>query len=306
MRRSTRSRTAIRSVTSVVFDTNKPNHLFSSGSADGVVKQWDLRRSMHRRVNPPAAAVSPDFGLARSKVARSHGITSMALAPDGATLYALSISNRIFALDALNIANPEPVRVFSAASKDSPHRVTDVCRLPSFRADSFYVRLALSCNENGRYIMAGSSDGSIWMWDTLSKDSMSETSLPGYRAEVSGLDTAWEQIAACSDDVSAFFLASLCAFKTDPMACRPLLASGGPTSSIVHTTISADASITAARSIHTLEKSQNKADTLKHSASFSSYIPHRTLGIHCRHHRSLHQSRHLTDNFLDIAFYAGG
>lgn len=58
-----------------------------------VIKVWDLRKSHSRRVYP-AHVESNEEAVANTEESRPHGISSMTLAPDQRTLYALSKDHR--------------------------------------------------------------------------------------------------------------------------------------------------------------------------------------------------------------------
>ncbi|GAA5887296.1 hypothetical protein JCM5296_004593 [Sporobolomyces johnsonii] len=178
-----KGRSATRSVTAVAYLQQQENLLASAGSADSVVKIWDLRRSHSRRVNPAHYETNEDALLATPS-ARPHGIASMQVAPDGRKLYALSTDSRIYAFDPLNLTHPAPLR-------------TLVPPLPSATAASFYVRCAVSpCS---RYLASGSADGSLFLWDTEG-DGTDAVRVRGHEREVSGLDWGHEGLATCSDD----------------------------------------------------------------------------------------------------------
>ena len=101
------SRSATRSVTSLVYLTHGENLLASAGSADGCIRLWDLRKNAARRINPSSVEDSTDFclpsavtatvgggGNAAADKGRSYGVSSLALSPDGSRLYALSVGSR--------------------------------------------------------------------------------------------------------------------------------------------------------------------------------------------------------------------
>ncbi|GAA5887824.1 hypothetical protein JCM6882_000765 [Rhodosporidiobolus microsporus] len=188
-----KGRSATRSVTAVTYLAHQPNLLASSGSADSVIKIWDLRRSHSRRVNPQsydetnedAVSSLSTFSSAgdESGPRRPHGIASMALAPDGKRVYALSTDSSIYSFTPLSLSLPTPLQSYTS---------------PLARYGSFYVRCAVSpCS---RFLAAGSSDGGVLLWDTegSGKDAVR---VRGHEREVSGLDwCAGEGLATCSDD----------------------------------------------------------------------------------------------------------
>ncbi|KAK4056692.1 hypothetical protein OIO90_002244 [Microbotryomycetes sp. JL221] len=179
--KGTRGRSAIRSVTALTYLSHSPHLLASSGSADSIVKVWDLRKSHSRRVNPGSVDTNEDWAANTDEV-RPHGVASMALAPDGRRIYILCKDSKIHAFDPTNLTQTEPVTTFS----DS-------------RAffDTFYVRVAVSpCS---RYIVSGSSNGNMFMWDAQGPGT-DAVRIQGHEKEVSGLSWAKDRIVSCSDD----------------------------------------------------------------------------------------------------------
>ncbi|KAK4704969.1 denticleless, partial [Phenoliferia sp. Uapishka_3] len=175
-----KGRSATKSVTSVAYLKHSENLLASSGSSDRqvtpyalTIKVWDLRKSHKRRVNPEHLESNED-AVADAGTARPHGISNMALSPNGQKIFALSTDHRIYAFDPLNLTQPAPLGIYSH---------------PESKFNSFYVRLALSpCS---RYLAAGNSDGAIHVWDTEGngKDAVR---VIGHEREVSGLDWGHE------------------------------------------------------------------------------------------------------------------
>ncbi|GAA6052878.1 hypothetical protein JCM3770_004389 [Rhodotorula araucariae] len=181
--KSAKGRSATRSVTAVTYLQHQENLIASSGSADSVVKVWDLRRSHSRRVNPATYETNED-ALLSTMTTRPHGISSMALAPDGRKLYALSTDSHVYAYSATNLTHAAPVTTFH-----SPHA--------SYA--TFYVRCAVS--PDSRFLATGSSGGEVFLWDTEGRGSAQEAvRLRGHEREVSGLDWGFESLATCSDD----------------------------------------------------------------------------------------------------------
>lgn len=90
-----RQGSAVRSVTSLAFARGAlgEHTLISAGSADSVLKAWDLRSSYKRFVNPPAAETT-ELASGELGAIRQHGVLSMALSPDGQTIYAASSDNQ--------------------------------------------------------------------------------------------------------------------------------------------------------------------------------------------------------------------
>ncbi|BGP40458.1 hypothetical protein JCM10450v2_004440 [Rhodotorula kratochvilovae] len=181
--KTAKGRSATRSVTAVTYLHHQENLLASAGSADSVVKVWDLRRSHSRRVNPATHETNED-ALLSTMTTRPHGISSMALAPDGRKLYALSTDSHVYAYSATNLTHSAPLTTFH-----SPHA--------SYA--TFYIRCAVS--PDSRFLATGSSGGEVFLWDTEGRGSAQEAvRLRGHEREVSGLDWGYESLATCSDD----------------------------------------------------------------------------------------------------------
>lgn len=68
-----------------------------------LIKVWDLRKSHKRRVNPEHLESNAD-AVADTGAARPHGISNMALSPNGQKIYALSTDSRY----ALGLSVREP------------------------------------------------------------------------------------------------------------------------------------------------------------------------------------------------------
>ncbi|GAA5925500.1 WD40 repeat domain-containing protein [Sporobolomyces koalae] len=203
--KAAKGRSATRSVTAVNYLLHQDNLLASAGSADSVVKIWDLRRSHSRRINPAFYETNEDSVEAAAS-ARPHGIASMQLAPDGRRLYALSTDSQICAYDPLNLTHPAPLRTFATAS----------CS-----AASFYVRCAVS--PDSRSLACGSADGSLYLWD-IEGSGQDAVRVRGHEKEVSGLDWTFDGLATCSDDL----LVRRWSFDMDVARRRSSRTSGNP------------------------------------------------------------------------------
>ncbi|BGP55690.1 hypothetical protein JCM8202v2_003297 [Rhodotorula sphaerocarpa] len=179
---------ATTSVTGVTHLQHQEHLLASSGSSDGVVKIWDLRRSHTRRVNPATWETNED-AVTNTEAARPHGISSLVLAPDGRKLYALSTDSSIVALDPLNLTHLAPVTTFQS---------------PLSQHGSFYIRCAVSpCS---RYLASGSSSGDISVWDTAGTGAAQEAvRLRGHELETGQLDWAEDSLVSASDDALVRF-----------------------------------------------------------------------------------------------------
>lgn len=88
-------------------------------------------------------------------------------------------SDSIYAFDPTNLTHSAPLTTFHS---------------PLARYSSFYIRCAVSpCS---RFLASGSSDGSVFVWDTEGNGGPEEVvRLVGHEAEVSGLDWAHESVS---------------------------------------------------------------------------------------------------------------
>lgn len=184
-------------VTSVLFVPHSPV-LVSSGCTDGLIKYWDLRNLV-----APTATIAPPTVTATATIAappssyggrelcavpcsrsrgRAHGITHLALAPQGDQLLASCSDNQHYLY---RLLSPEqgPVAAFSG------HTV----------AGSKSIRATFS--PDGAYILSGSKDGGAYVWQVARPDKRPVV-LQGHDAEVTAV--AWgqryDQVATCSDD----------------------------------------------------------------------------------------------------------
>ncbi|GAA5983193.1 hypothetical protein JCM10908_000190 [Rhodotorula pacifica] len=176
------------SVTGVVHLQHQEHLLASSGSSDGVVKIWDLRRSHTRRINPATHETNED-AVTNTETTRPHGISSLTLAPDGRKLYALSTDSSVVALDPLNLTHIAPLTTFTS---------------PLNQHGSFYIRCAVSpCS---RFLASGSSSGDITVWDTEGSGRPEEAvRLRGHEIEVGQLDWSHNSLVSAGDDLLVRF-----------------------------------------------------------------------------------------------------
>ncbi|KAI0772644.1 WD40-repeat-containing domain protein [Irpex lacteus] len=202
-----------RGVTSLLFSEHDQYSLVSSGSYDGILRQWDLRyldtkrRSTRKEptiknVTTPAHTSSADPTLYRG-TRRARGITSMTPG-SGVTsglLFALSNDSRIHTYDA---------RTLEPLSGWTTDPVTDAWSYghDNMRTNSFYIRLAMSpC---GRWLASGGQrDGCAYLFDVsasarervqCSDVCRRGVELFGQKGEVGAVDWAPGQLASCADD----------------------------------------------------------------------------------------------------------
>ncbi|KAG8874084.1 hypothetical protein FRB97_006174 [Tulasnella sp. 331] len=147
------------SITSILYGKQCDGRLYSSCSADGIIKLWDLRQSGQQSTDTELRASfesSPDFTTGSPSISssssRARGIVSLTLTPCGSVIYALSSGSQIHSYSALTLSIPE--------SSCAPPMTLSDARL---RVNSFYVRMAVSpC---GNWLASGSSGGDVFLWE---------------------------------------------------------------------------------------------------------------------------------------------
>ncbi|SCV72018.1 BQ2448_4712 [Microbotryum intermedium] len=191
------------SVTAAVFLPQCENLLASSGSADSVIKVWDLRRSHSRRVNP-ASFETNEIAVSHTASKRPHGISSLVLSPDGRALYSLGTDAMyVQALKSNTGSSANSLALFNRISSFSSGNLTHSYPLatyyhPSLVVNSFYIRLAVS--PDSRFISCGSTDNAVYAWDTCAAADQG-VKMVGHEKEVSCVDwSAKGGMVSCSDD----------------------------------------------------------------------------------------------------------
>ncbi|CAG8545623.1 7315_t:CDS:10 [Cetraspora pellucida] len=170
------------SVTGALFLKHQEHLLASSGAIDGIIKYWDLRNHSNTKASQPV-----QLSINGATAKRPHGISALILDNNGTRLYANSTDNYIYQYDPINLG--APLTRFTS---------------PTFRCSSFYIRMAISPDD--RYIISGSSDKCVYMWETDFPDE-NPIVLKAHENEVTSL--SWsrdlEMFASCSDDASLRF-----------------------------------------------------------------------------------------------------
>ncbi|KAI0091862.1 WD40-repeat-containing domain protein [Irpex rosettiformis] len=205
-----------RGVTSLLFADHGPPSLISSGSYDGILRQWDLRyidtkrRSTRRKPTlksvASAAHVSSDDPTLYRGTRRARGITSMSPGTGITTglLFALSNDSRIHTYD---MATLEPLSGRTTDPSLDRWSYGD----ENMRTNSFYVRLAISpC---GRWLASGGQkDGCAYLFDvsgsskarahpsTCTDARGDAVELFGQKGEVGAVDWVPGSLATCADD----------------------------------------------------------------------------------------------------------
>ncbi|XP_022244355.1 denticleless protein homolog [Limulus polyphemus] len=172
----------LNSVTSLVFQDE--NLLVSSGTADGVIKVWDLRKtySAHKKEATPRYRL-PFCG----ESIKTHGFTSLALHPSRSCLFASCTDSIIYQ--------------YNCSSFDPWPLATYYGHLTS----TLFVKTVLS--QDGKYLLSGSSDEKGYIWK-VSSPGAPISRLCGHRAEVTTV--AWSpndfsKIVTCGDDDRVLF-----------------------------------------------------------------------------------------------------
>ncbi|KAG8979271.1 hypothetical protein FRB90_008148, partial [Tulasnella sp. 427] len=210
-----------RSITSIIYSLQRDDVIYTSSSANGIIKMWDLRGPTKRAAlqceetsvdstmqgisssgltRQPSfmdtLAASTDNGVNTSPK-RARGICSMALDPTGSTIYAVAADSRIHRYSALTLAPPTPL------SSSTAEPFTD----PRLRVSSFYVRTSVSpC---GQWLASGSSGGQVFLWSLDGASSCDRASAvldakwngEADVKESAAVDWACDgTLASCSDD----------------------------------------------------------------------------------------------------------
>ena len=198
-----------RGVTSVAF-AHDGQILLTAGAADGVVKLWDVRKLGSGKTvaqmvdcDPGALAGGVDKNDAdffdnkntghnvATSTSRRRGITSLALAPGGSTVVAVSYSDSHIGV--FNHASPcsGPVCHLRGV-RDAPAAV-------SFKT-SFYVKTSFS--PQGTHLASGSCDGKVYVW-RVDRPCESPVALQGHSGEVTAVDWCahdFNSLVSCADD----------------------------------------------------------------------------------------------------------
>ncbi|ORX64749.1 WD40 repeat-like protein [Anaeromyces robustus] len=162
---------------------HKPGYLASAGTADGLIKFWDIRSNgsyLHRN-NPVPVEVS--IHSTHSK--RPHGFSSLSLDSTGRYLFSACTDNSIYMYNTLNLGKPV-------------YRFTS----PTYKCSTFYIKTSIS--PDNRFIASGSSDNHVYIWD-ITAPHRAPVKLKGHENEVTAV--SWcpidiKQMVTCSDDTS--------------------------------------------------------------------------------------------------------
>ncbi|EGG04076.1 uncharacterized protein MELLADRAFT_89586 [Melampsora larici-populina 98AG31] len=185
------------SVTSLVWSTHLDRQIFSSGSANSVIKLWDLRwkTPYSSKVHPIPIEESYDFSLLNLKsnsIKRAHGISSLISSNDGARLYSLSTDSIIRTHDTLNLSRDTNSSLPSYSNLDLIGR-------------SLYLKLTISSDDQS--LACGSSNGKVLIWnlnrhqeDDQDEDGVQVLDDHAHLKEICGIDFWKDGLVSCADD----------------------------------------------------------------------------------------------------------
>ncbi|KAF9586345.1 hypothetical protein BGW38_006547 [Lunasporangiospora selenospora] len=168
----------------------------STGTLDGLVKYWDVRKhGTYFKHDFPAPLQTSTY---TPTTKRAHGMTSMALSPDGISLYAVSSDNHIYRFNSTALGGP--VEQYGGNN---------------YACSSYYIKISVS--PDGNFIAAGSSKD-LYVWE-VNRPDRRPLVFQGHEREVTGVDWAKDlgngtQLSGCSDD------ATVRTWKSNPELCR--------------------------------------------------------------------------------------
>lgn len=166
------------SVSVVLFQ--KEDTLLSAGSADGIVKVWDLRKLK----GSGAAVPCPSHQFPYSGTSnRKRGFSSLALSSARTRLYASCTDSVVYEYDLGGVLGSKPM-----------------ARYRDHMNSTFFVKAAVSPDD--LFLLSGSSDNHAYIWK-IGEPESAPVILEGHDAEVT--DVAWSprdftKVVTCSDD----------------------------------------------------------------------------------------------------------
>ncbi|KAG0272339.1 hypothetical protein BGZ95_011919 [Linnemannia exigua] len=166
----------------VQYMLHNENVIASTGSLDGSIKYWDVRKhGTYFKHDYPTPLLTSKY---TPTTRRAHGMTSMALSPDGSALYALSSDNNIYMYNTTALGHP--VERFGGSD---------------FACSSYYIKISVS--PDGNYIASGSSKD-LYVWE-INRPQKKPLIFQGHEREVTGVDWAKDvghgtELSGCSDD----------------------------------------------------------------------------------------------------------
>ncbi|KAJ2351564.1 hypothetical protein GGF43_003997 [Coemansia sp. RSA 2618] len=176
------------SVTAIRHLRHNADLVASVGSTSEIVKFWDVRMKAPVRPSSLPNPVTSTLPLSSCASKRSRGTSSLSLDPDGTRLYSACNDNSVYVHNALAPAQP-----------------IDRLTAPEFECQSFNVGTSMSpC---GRHLAAGSSSGSVVVWelDRFGANTSGRRAVLQAHTKEAGC-VAWYpgrdkmQLATCGDD----------------------------------------------------------------------------------------------------------
>lgn len=171
----------LNSVTSIIFQND--NLLFSAGTADAVIKVWDIRKNYSNMKKETLPYKKFPY---KGNSTKAHGYTSLIFNENHSILYASCTDSVIYSYNCHSY-NPLPLATYFG-----------------HKTSTFFVKMTIS--GDGKYLLSGSSDNKAYIWNT-SQPGKPFTQLIGHQAEVTAV--AWNpndftKIVTCSDDVHVY------------------------------------------------------------------------------------------------------
>ncbi|KAF9171536.1 hypothetical protein BGX21_007820 [Mortierella sp. AD011] len=168
----------------VQYMKHNENIIASTGALDGSVKYWDVRKhGTYFKHDFPTPLQTSTY---TPETKRAHGMTSMALSPDGSTLYAVSSDNHVYMFNAVSLGGP--TARFGGSD---------------FACSSYYIKMSVS--PDGNYVAVGSCKD-LYVWE-VNRPDRKPLIFHGHEREVTAVDWAKDlgngtQLSGCSDDAT--------------------------------------------------------------------------------------------------------
>lgn len=191
---------ALRSVTTVLFQDD--NTLLSTGTADGLIKVWDLRKNYSVYRNDPLPKYSLPYA---GQSVKMNGYSNLAMNSSGTRLFASCTDNVIYQFNCASY-EPEPVSAYFG-----------------FINDSFFVKAVLCPRE--KYILSGSTDSNACIW-RIDKPGLPIYQLVGHSAEVTSVDWCKDPhdhlklVTCCDDSMVRIWRPHLTEHSRNTLLCR--------------------------------------------------------------------------------------
>ncbi|KAF8520119.1 WD40-repeat-containing domain protein [Gautieria morchelliformis] len=183
-----KSRTTVKTVTSVLYLPQSSQQLISSGSFDGVLKQWDLRYPITGRAQKPVMLSESYCDPTLATGSRARGLSGLALGRNYSSglVWGIAVDSCIHTY-ALPLSAPSDTLTRNRLSHHG------------LFVKSFYVKLATSpC---GSWLASGSSGGGVYLWDVASRSlDQRAVELKAAGREIGAVDWGGDSLAACCDD----------------------------------------------------------------------------------------------------------